>query len=135
MDIEFPIDFFVVGVPVSLQGSPHGKRAWQAEVELSARHVLPDFHFASAQKLFVTIAYFTSDRLIADLDNIVKPILDALSGVMYIDDSQIERLLIQKYELGRVGSFANPSNALISALSHPEPALYVRLTDKIPEDL
>ena len=32
-----------------------------------------------------------------DLDNRVKPILDALSGPVYIDDRQVDRLVVQRF--------------------------------------
>ncbi len=37
-----------------------------------------------------------------DVDNIVKPILDALSKHIYNDDGQVERIWVQKFEPGRI---------------------------------
>ncbi len=38
--------------------------------------------------------YYTSDVL--DVDNIIKPILDALNGLVYQDDLQVVRVVSQK---------------------------------------
>jgi crossover junction endodeoxyribonuclease RusA len=70
-----------------------------------------------------------------DLDNIVKPILDALARHIYLDDKQIHRLLIQKFEPGNVFRFAAPSPVLNDALNAVQPALYVRLSNNPFEDL
>jgi hypothetical protein len=70
-----------------------------------------------------------------DIDNIVKPILDALGGHIYIDDRQIQRILIQKFEPGNVFSSTQPSRMLGNVLEQPKPALYVRLSDDPFEDL
>lgn len=39
------------------------------------------------------IAYFHVDSAVGDLDNIVKPIQDALKGIAYADDSQVVDLV------------------------------------------
>lgn len=36
----------------------------------------------------VTIFYFPDGKMDGDIDNIIKPILDAMSAHIYIDDSQ-----------------------------------------------
>ena len=70
-----------------------------------------------------------------DVDNIVKPILDALSRHIYLDDQQIERVVVQKFELGFRFSFAKPSGALAEALRETEPVLYIRVSSDPFEDL
>ncbi len=52
-----------------------------------------------------------------DIDNIVKPIMDALIGVAYLDDKWIERVTVQKFEFGLDWTFDTPSKQLASALS------------------
>lgn len=70
-----------------------------------------------------------------DIDNIVKPILDALSRFVYIDDRQIQRVWVQKFEPGNVFEFESPSSVLLEAINGPKPVLYVRVSDEIFEDL
>ena len=66
-----------------------------------------------------------------DLDNILKPILDALCALVYIDDQQIERILVQKFEPSRLMSFSDPTPALADALEREGPVVYVRIDDDV----
>ena len=56
------------------------------------------------QKLFVCVYLFPPDKRIRDIDNSVKSCLDALcqAGV-FDDDSQIEKLLVQRFDLCKGG--------------------------------
>lgn len=48
-------------------------------------------------KLEVTLSFFHGDQRKRDIDNYNKLILDALSGILYYDDKQIQKLLIEKH--------------------------------------
>ena len=52
-----------------------------------------------------------------------------------MDDRQVHRVLVQKFEPGSVFGFRQPSPMLGNALEQPKPALYVRLSDDPFEDL
>jgi len=47
-----------------------------------------------------------------DVDNIVKPILDAMTKFIYVDDQQVERVVVQKFEPDNIFTFSNPSETL-----------------------
>jgi len=70
-----------------------------------------------------------------DIDNIVQPVLNALKRHIYVDDHQIERIVVQKFEPDRVFEFDAPSSILQDALNRPKPLLYIRLSDDPFEDL
>jgi crossover junction endodeoxyribonuclease RusA len=70
-----------------------------------------------------------------DIDNIVKLVLDAMSHHIYMDDAQVERVVVQKFEPGRVFGFSSPSEVLASALFAEKPVLYIRLSDNPFEEL
>ena len=70
-----------------------------------------------------------------DVDNIVKLILDALCEHIYVDDSQVDRIVVQRFEPGNFIGFVSPSATLEEALKQPESVLYVRLSDDPFEDL
>ncbi|MEO1040609.1 MAG: RusA family crossover junction endodeoxyribonuclease [Pseudomonadota bacterium] len=40
----------------------------------------------------------TPDSPVHDVDNVAKAVLDALTGVVFHDDSQVERLLVERVE-------------------------------------
>lgn len=136
MEIEFPIEFLVHGTPVSLQAKrPESREEWQDRVKIASVRAIPQPHFASNERIAVTLYYFPSEPMQGDVDNIVKPILDALAHHIYLDDKQVERLLIQKFEPGNVFGFANPSTTIAGALEGDKPVLYVRVSNDPFEEL
>ncbi len=66
-----------------------------------------------------------------DIDNIVKPIMDALIGIAYPDDRFVERIVAQKFEPDTDWAFASPSDQLAAALDKPVPVVYVRVDDDL----
>ena len=70
-----------------------------------------------------------------DVDNRVKPILDAMVRCVYSDDELVERVVIQKFEPGRAFAFSNPTGTLLGALEAREPVVYIRVTNDLYEDL
>lgn len=136
MDIEFPIEFLVHGTPVSLQARRAESRdEWKARVKAASTKGIPQPHFVSTERIAVTLFYLPDEPMQGDVDNIVKPILDALSRHIYIDDVQVERVLVQKFEPGQVFGFTNPSAAFSEALDGAKPVLYVRVSSDPFEDL
>jgi len=100
VEIEFPLEFVVEGTPVSHQAKERRSiEQWKSRVIEASRPVLPQGHFATEAPLAITLFYFPADPMEGDLDNIVKPILDALERHIYINDKQIHRILVQKFEL------------------------------------
>lgn len=83
----------------------------------------------------VTLFYFPADRMLGDIDNIAKPVLDAMCRHVYMDDVQIERLVVQKFEPGNIFAFERPSEALTRAAAGAKPVLYVRVSDNPFEEL
>jgi crossover junction endodeoxyribonuclease RusA len=136
VEIEFPLEFIVQGTPVSFQAKrPDTKKAWQRCVKDASTMVLPRGHLSTDAAMSVTIFFFPDAEMEGDLDNIIKPILDALCQHVYKDDRQVERVWVQKFEPGKVFPFRTPSNALADALQGEKPLLYVRLSDDPTEGL
>ncbi len=95
----------------------------------ASRLALPEASWATEAQVAVTLFYFPADKMQGDIDNIVKPVLDALAPHLYLDDSQVDRILVQRFEPGKLFPFANPSPTLADAIGHPKPALYIRVSD------
>lgn len=53
-----------------------------------------------------------------DVDNLAKPILDGLKGVVFEDDSQVTELLIRKLNLAQEFQISIRSRILLNALSN-----------------
>ena len=82
----------------------------------------------------VSITYFyDSDPL--DVDNIPKPILDALKGLVYSDDSQVSDLLCRKRDLSEGPRIQNASPALLEFLGEAEPVLHIAVTEAITREV
>jgi crossover junction endodeoxyribonuclease RusA len=136
MLIDFPIEFLVKGTPVSLQAKrAESRREWKERVKTASKSALPEDHFASEDRISVTLYYLPDEQMQGDVDNIVKPILDALCQHIYIDDTQVERVLVQKFEPGNIFEFSNPSATFARALEEAKPVLYVRVSNDPHEGL
>ena len=67
-----------------------------------------------------------------DLDNIPKPILDALKGLVYLDDEQITDVVCRKRNLRGDLRVENPSDVLAEGFSRGNEFLYI-LVEEAPD--
>jgi len=133
-DTSYPIEFFLTGVPVSLGASRRSRDRWKAIVAETARRTrreTDELGFLDDRALSVTIYYFPRAPMEGDIDNIVKPILDALIGVAYLNDRAVERIAVQKFEPQVDWAFAARSDRLAAALEEAPPVVYVRVDDDL----
>ena len=110
----------MTATPISLQGSARSRERWKATVRAVARNRVQEtdaLGFLDRRSLALTIYYFLPAPMEGDLDNIVKPIMDALISVAYFDDKDIERIAIQKFEPQVEWDFVDPSDQLAAARS------------------
>ena len=54
-------------------------------------------------RIALTIDAYPPDKRKRDLDNIIKPLQDALNGLAWIDDSQIDVLNVRRFEPAKPG--------------------------------
>lgn len=136
LDISFPLEFLVFGTPVS-SGSqtPASREAWKERVKEASYSGLGEGHWAAKGRISVTIYYFPPEKRTGDVDNIVKLILDAMNKHVYMDDSQVERVVVQKFEPDNVFQFGAPSAILAGAMGATKPVVYVRVSDNPFEEL
>ena len=66
------------------------------------------------QKLSVSIKAHPPDKRKRDLDNILKPLLDACQGWLFDDDSQIEELTVKRMALKKHGFIIIEINQFIN---------------------
>jgi hypothetical protein len=136
MEITFPIEFLVHGTPISLQAKrADAKAEWKSRIRSASKTAIPDQYFSSDERIAVTLYYLPNEPMQGDIDNIIKPVLDALSQHIYLDDVQVERIVVQKFEPGNVFSFQRPTGTFLAALSGTKPVLYVRVSNDPTEDL
>jgi len=139
-DPLFPFEFHLAGTPISLQGKPASKERWKNEVADAARHRTAEigkWTYLEPQPLALTIYYFPIAAMGGDIDNIVKPIMDALIGIVYLNDQAVERVTAQKFEPAEAWEFSKPSEQLTAALDtasaseDPTPVVYVHVANDL----
>ena len=130
----YPLEIFMERVPLSLKASTKSRKRWMGEVANAARERQRETYelgFLDNRPLAATIYYFPSAPMEGDIDNIVKPIMDGLKGVAYLDDKVIERVIVQKFEPEGGWEFSGPSDRLAAALDKTPPVVYVRIDDDL----
>lgn len=135
MTPDLPIEFIIRGTAISLQASGASREAWKATVKAAGAGVVPPGSWALTDRVAVTIYYFPEGEMVGDVDNIVKPILDAMCQFIYVDDHQVERVVVQKFEPDRIFTFSAPSPALVDALAAEGSVVYIRVSDNPHEEL
>lgn len=110
------VDFLVRRNPLPKQSTRFGKRgAWQprrireyqahvrdmADTAMAGRGPIPTNIMVQ-----VNIVLGRKDRRRVDVDNMTKPILDAMNGVVFMDDQQVLILHVEKQQGLREKAFA-----------------------------
>ncbi len=136
LEPALPHEFIVVGTPVSQQAKrAKNKESWMQEVKSASSASLDPGFFCHFGRLAVTLYYFPQEPMTGDIDNIVKPVLDAMTAHIYQDDQQVERVVVQRFEPGNIFRFDSPSDKLLEAIDAPKPVLYVRVSGDPFEEL
>jgi crossover junction endodeoxyribonuclease RusA len=108
----FPFEFFVAATPRALGASTDSRQRWRTLLQEVARKRIAEaveFSWLDERPLALSVYYFPPAPMDGDVDNIIKPIMDALVGVVYPDDRVVERVLAQKFEPDVDWSFDRPS--------------------------
>ena len=72
----------------------------------------------------VTITYLY-DGTSLDVDNVPKPILDALNGLVFADDSQVTDMICRKRDLNGELRVPDASRVLLATFRQSEESLHV----------
>lgn len=71
--------------------TPNQTKAWERDIEWVARGVM-DGDEPLAGPLAVELAFYRGNEIGCDVDNLAKAVLDALNGVCYGDDAQVDEM-------------------------------------------
>ena len=126
--MSLPFEFAVDGVALSQRAEGKGK--WSNHVMHSAAQKWRQ-QPSVAENVMVTITCFHRNRQF-DLDNILKPILDAMKGLIYVDDEQITDLHCHKRVLSEELEARNLSSVLSEALKKSTPFVHI-IVDHAPD--
>ncbi|HQU43195.1 MAG TPA: RusA family crossover junction endodeoxyribonuclease [Pirellulales bacterium] len=128
------LEFVVLGPPISNQQSkiPGKKKleAWRARVAGEAQIQWPRPLLMGELKAII-INFFAGDRPSVDVDNMSKPILDAMQAVVYHDDRQIRQAELIHSRIGAPYSVVGTSQVILNALHAGQQFVYVRVENSI----
>ena len=92
-------EFIIDGPPISqFARQREGLHAWKDLVRAEAERLWPPGSLPSNASLRITVTYYYEDSPV-DTNGIVKPITDALIGLVFNDNSQIEGLTQSRQDL------------------------------------
>jgi len=110
--IERKFEFIIDGPPVSQQTRRRERiREWKAYVRQEAEKFWSSEQEIATGLVMLQVTYFY-DSIAVDVDNIVKPILDAIIGLVYVDDDQITDIWIRKRDLSGNFTIENMTRTL-----------------------
>ena len=132
--MPLPFEFVVEGPAVSQQTRERQRViTWMQDVRDAAWRRWSG-EPPTVAEVMVSITYFF-DTTNLDVDNIPKPILDALAGLIYRDDSQVSDIICRKRYLNRYRPGEDDSPMLLEALAHPRQFLHIIVSDAPSEEV
>ncbi|MGH6906012.1 MAG: RusA family crossover junction endodeoxyribonuclease [Geminicoccaceae bacterium] len=91
-----PFEVVIHGPPVSQQTRRRARRrAWIEELREAVRNRWPAEEPPALGPISVTITHIYAEVAV-DLDNLAKPVLDALKGLVCQDDGQVTDIKMRK---------------------------------------
>ena len=125
-------EFIVDGPPVSQQARKRGKgnrlQDWKKTVRQEAEKYWSSEQKTATGLVMLQITYFY-DSVQIDIDNIVKPIQDAIKGLAYVDDNQVSDLLVRKRNLSSNFIIENMTSTLAEGFARGNEFLYIVVID------
>jgi crossover junction endodeoxyribonuclease RusA len=127
-----PFEFVVTGKPVSHQTKDKKRlQAWKIQVRDAAKtYWKADSPIGGHLRVIITHYYDAEpgfEDAVPDSDNIVKPVRDALNGVIYVDDYQITDFVSRRRSLNGSFRIKGISPVLAEGFCKGEEFLHVRI--------
>ncbi len=117
------------GPPVSQQTRrSESLRAWKATVRQEAEKYWSSDQQPATGLVMLKVTYFY-DSVGMDVDNIVKPIQDAIIVLAYVDDNQITDVLVRKRDLSGNFRVENITPTLAEGFARGNEFLHIVVTD------
>jgi Holliday junction resolvase RusA-like endonuclease len=130
-----PVEFVIPQRPVSQQARRRDRvREWMEFVAQHARGAVGAAHQPVAGPVALRLLYLY-DEVMLDVDNILKPIHDALIGILFEDDSAVTDVEIRRRWRGAAFTLNAVSEVLAAGLDLDKEFVYVTMTDAPPQDV
>ena len=138
-NVSLPLEFIVVGPPVSLNADPAPKRKWKERVNRAAKSSWKP-SAAVIEDVAVLIDYFCYDTTPGrtgwiDVDNVPKPVLDALEGLVFKNDNQVIDIACRRRNLFDAPRIGNVTVLLYPYLDRTDPFLRVKISSANAQEL
>ncbi len=126
-----PFEFIVAGPPVSYQARNRARlQAWIATVRNEAVGHWPPGQLPATGHLKITVVYYHDAVTVRlDNDNMLKPIQDALQGVVYANDAQITDTSVRKTNLDGQFTVRGMSRVLAEGFCRGTEFLYIKVEE------
>lgn len=98
------VSIIVPGRAVSSQARTAGR--YKQRIHELARPLFPEP--LTERNIRVQVDYFYTTGHIVDLDNLLKCVLDGLNNAAYVDDVQVEEVLIRRYNIFMTNRILTP---------------------------
>ena len=123
--MALPLEFVIVRDPVSQQARRRDLvRQWIQQVRREAEQHWNNDDSPHDGPVMLTITYLY-DRVDLDVDNIPKPIMDALKGLAYSDDGQVTDMLCRKRDIHDDLQFLDFSQIVMDAFGREERFVHI----------
>jgi hypothetical protein len=129
-----PFEFIIGSQPVSQQIRRRERlREWKRFVLDEATQNWSPKNTPADGPVCVTLIYL-HDESALDVDNIVKPIMDALVGLVFPDDSLVTDAIIRSRQLQGAFDLSRASPVLIEGFERGGAFVYVCICDAPPQE-
>lgn len=131
-----PFDICVHGIPISAQTKHRAQlQAWRERVRSACRELWPVERAALTGHVRLSVTYYGEDKG-PDLDNLVKPIQDALQQIVYLNDRQVIGVLAQFEDIDERFATRYMSPVLAAAFVKGDPFVHIEVwyppDDEVP---
>lgn len=117
--------------PLSVGSTNKSRQRWKDQIQKAARLEYYDEPLSDAA-LRLTIVFFYTNNPV-DVDNIIKPIQDALKGILYLDDRDIVDVHSYRRKCDEVISTDDWPPRLVDAYNLKSDCVYILVRDAFPE--
>ena len=126
------VRFVVRGRPVSIQSSAPNRARWTAQVQAAARARCAQA--LDGDDLRIRITFFYEAIPDFDTDNTSKPICDALNGIVYADDHQLENREARRKDINGSYRMEGADEELVQAIADGQDFVYVEVWKTTPAE-
>lgn len=127
-----PFEFTIKGPPISHQAKSASRNRWKAAVAAAASAKVQAGDTPTNYDVAIKITYYYEGDA-PDVDNIIKPIQDALIGIVYVDDSQVVQAVSSKTRIDGSFKIRGASAKLLLAFSNRDAFVHILIT--VPPDM